>query len=78
MLRYYFHIVDGRFVRDEEGQEFPGLEEARAEAIAAARSIMREALWVGRLPLNECIQIADGNGTVLMTVPFRAAVTIEE
>ena len=78
MPRYYLHIVDGRMVRDEEGQEFPGLEEARTEAIASARSIMREALWEGRLPLNECIQIADGNGTILETVPFREAITIEE
>jgi len=78
LQRYYFHIVDGRFIKDEEGQEFPGLEEARAEAIASARSIMREALWQGRLPLNECIQIADGNGTILTTVPFRDAITIEE
>ena len=78
MQRYYFHIIDGRTIKDEEGQEFSGLEEARAEAIACARSIMREALWKGRLPLNECIQIADGNGTVLATVPFRDAITIEE
>jgi hypothetical protein len=78
LLRYYFHIVDGRTVRDEEGQEFPSLEEAKAEAVAAARSIMREAVWAGRLPLNECIQIADGDGAVLMTVPFRDAITIEE
>jgi hypothetical protein len=78
LSRFYFHIVDGRTVRDEEGQEFPGLEEARVEAIAAARSIMREALWAGRLPLNECIQIADANGTVIEIVPFRDAVVIEE
>jgi hypothetical protein len=76
--RYYFHIIDGRTVRDEEGQDFPGLEEAKAEAVASARSIMREAIWAGRLPLNECIQIADEKGTVLMIVPFRDAVTIEE
>ena len=78
MVRYYFHIVDGRTVKDEEGQEFPGLDEARAEAIAAARSIMREAIWTGRLPLNECIQIADEKGAVLETVPFRDAIVIEE
>lgn len=78
MRRFYFHIVNGRFVRDEEGQEFPDLDEARNEAIASARSIMREALWTGRLPLNECIQIADESGKVLLTVPFRDAVTIEE
>lgn len=78
MPRYYFHIIDGRRIEDEEGQEFPGLDEARTEAIASARSIMREALWAGRLPLNECIQIADGDGTIIATVPFRDAITIEE
>ena len=76
--RYFFHIVDGRTVRDEEGQDFPGLEEARAEAIGGARSIKREAHWEGRLPLNERIEVADENGTVLFTVPFREAITIEE
>lgn len=78
MPRYYLHIIDGRTVRDEEGQEFAGLEDARAEAVAGARSIMREALWEGRLPLNECIQVADENGTVVATVPLREAIKIEE
>ena len=77
MQRYFFNILDGRVIRDEEGQEFASLEDAKADAVASARSILREAVWQGRLPLNESIQIADAEGSVLATVLFRDVVTIE-
>ena len=77
MPRFFFNIVDGRRVNDEEGQDFPSLEEAKREAVASARSIMREAVWAGRLPLNEWIEIADASGEILTTVAFRDAVEIE-
>jgi hypothetical protein len=77
MPRYFLHVVDGKFLRDEEGQEFTGLDHAKAEAVASARSIMREAIWGGRLPLNESIQITDEQGAVLLEVPFRSVVEID-
>ena len=78
MPRFFFHIVDGRIVQDEEGQEFANLEDAKADAVASARAIMRDALWEGRLPLNESIQIADDQGHILTVIRFRDTVTIEE
>lgn len=78
MARYFLHIQDGRYIADDEGSEFASLDEAVQEAIQSARSILREAVWVGRLPLGERIDIADESGTVLRTVPFREAVVIED
>ena len=77
MERYFLHIVDGKFIRDDEGQDFECLEAAKAEAVASARSLMRDAIWHGRLPLNESIQIADAQGQVLDTVAFRDVIEIE-
>jgi len=42
MPRYYFHIVDGRKIIDNEGSELAGLKEARMEAIHLADSILRD------------------------------------
>lgn len=78
MERYFLHLVDGKVIRDEEGQEFDNLDAAKEEAIASARSLMREAIWKGRLPLNESIEIADVSGRVLHTIPFRDVITIED
>lgn len=78
MPRYYFHIQDGRYITDEEGAEFLSLEAAVEEAIISARSILREAVWVGKLPLGERIDIADEEGRVLRSVNFRDAVQIED
>jgi hypothetical protein len=78
MPRYFFHIQDGRYVVDEEGADFSSIAAAEQEAIASARSILREAVWVGKLPLGERIDIADEQGRVLRSVNFRDAVEIED
>ena len=76
MAHYFFNIVDGVRIDDEEGQELPDLEAARAEAVKSARSIMADAIWTGRLPLDEEIEIADQKGQVLAIVAFAEAVYI--
>ena len=40
--RYFFHIHDSVDFIDQEGTEFPGLEEARGEAVVTAGEILRE------------------------------------
>ena len=42
MPRYYFHVIDGREIIDNEGSELAGLREARIEAIHLAGSILRD------------------------------------
>jgi hypothetical protein len=67
MSRFYFHIVsDGRTVPDEEGMELPNLLAALAEAMASARDL---ALACGSGMQTGTVQIADGAGRIIDTVP---------
>jgi len=74
-MHYYFTLCDGVRVEDEEGQELPDDDAARAEALRSARSIMADAVWDGRLPLDESIEIVAG-GKVIGVVAFRDAITL--
>lgn len=77
MSLFYMHIHHCDVVaRDEEGLDLPDLQAARREAIAGARSIMGEELAKGRLCLGSHIEIEDGDGRLLATVPFRDAVML--
>jgi len=77
MPLFYFDIVDGFYIKDEEGQELASLEAAREEAVKSARSILREEVWKGRLPLSESIRVLDGERRLLCDVPFHSVVTID-
>lgn len=73
---FYFDIADGYYIADEEGQEFDALDQAREEAIRSIRSILREEVWKGRLPLRDSIQILDEQRRPVAEVSFADAVTI--
>jgi hypothetical protein len=52
-LRYFFHVTDGTtMLKDEEGQSFSSLDDAKAHAIVIASELARDgtyhgwALWV--------------------------------
>ena len=77
MPRYYFHIRDGELVCDEHGVIFASDEEARREAIRAARDIMAEQVRQGTLSLSDRIEIADDSGKRIMMIPFAEAVRIK-
>ena len=48
MPRYHFHIHEnGRFIRDEEGQEFQDRAAVRKEAVETGASIARDAFMSG-------------------------------
>jgi hypothetical protein len=76
MPLFYFDIANGRLIEDDSGQDFPDLEAAMREAISSARSIMRDEIWQGRLPLDECIRILDSDRRLLTVVRFRDSVKI--
>ncbi|MDF3063571.1 MAG: hypothetical protein K0S06_3680 [Microvirga sp.] len=42
MPRYFFHIVDGEEIIDDEGTTLAGVEEARAEAIVVSGEMLRD------------------------------------
>jgi hypothetical protein len=77
MTHYYFHLIDGVRVEDEEGQELADDEAAHAEALRSARSIMADAVWAGRLPLDESIEIV-ADGEVVAVLAFKDAVSLPE
>jgi hypothetical protein len=77
--RFYFHVCNGTgFVPDEEGQELPGLEAARAEAVRSARSIMASDVQRGMLDLSSFIEIEDEGHQLLLTLGFQEAVDLTQ
>ncbi len=56
------------FSPDIEGQELPGPEAARQEAISANREILGERLLHGGSLNSRQLQIADESGDILMTL----------
>jgi hypothetical protein len=79
MPRFRFNIHDAHFeAPDEEGQELPGLAQARAVAIAGIRSILGGELESGVIDLRGHIDVADESGRVMMRVDFAEAVEIRD
>ena len=77
MPRYYFHICNGSgFVEDEEGQELPDLEAARAFAVRSARSIMSSDVQRGMLDLSSFIEIEDPLHQLVHTLGFEEAIDL--
>lgn len=59
-MRYFFHVkTSAQTAEDIEGQELPGLEEARQEAIYAARELIAMKLMAGEaVDWNGLIEIS--------------------
>jgi hypothetical protein len=75
--RFHLNIFNGDGAApDEEGQDFPDLPAARAEAIRGIRSLLAAELAEGRIELGGRIEIADRGGRVLQTVAFAEAIEI--
>jgi hypothetical protein len=71
MPLYYFHIRTGdKLEIDPDGTELPDLDAAVAEALRVARELLDEAADLGR---EAVIEIADGAGQTILTVPFSDA-----
>jgi len=78
MPRFFFNLRDGDELRDEEGLILADAEAVREEALRNARDIMAEEVRHGHLCLKDKIEVADEAGEPVLTLPFRAAVVIEE
>jgi hypothetical protein len=70
MARYYFHLRQAdELITDEEGQELPSPEKARAMAVDGARELVASAIRNGRDLLVDAIVIEDDTGqTTLLPV----------
>jgi hypothetical protein len=69
--RYYFHLCDGDFrTVDEIGNEFESLNLAELAALTVIANLMDESpLWLLELDAPH-IEISDGTGRVLSSLPF--------
>ncbi len=77
MARFYLHINNGGgYAEDPEGQELADLDAARTAAIEGVRSLLSEEARQGQLDLSGKIEIADGDGNILLIVPFSEAVEL--
>ena len=71
MPRYYFHLINGEVLCDETGQDFAGLEAARAGAILGVSELIGEHLAENRLvDLAHRIEIADESGKIVDKIIF--------
>jgi hypothetical protein len=72
MPLYYLHIRNGNKLEvDPDGTDLPDLDAALAEALKVARELVDEVVDLGR---DAVIEIADGPGETILTVPFSDAV----
>jgi uncharacterized protein YnzC (UPF0291/DUF896 family) len=76
MPRFFFNLKDGVTVCDEDGMTFATVEEARQEALRAARGIMADEVKRGSLTLVDKIEIVDESGNAVTVVTFAEAVRI--
>jgi hypothetical protein len=73
--RYHFHLHDRTgFTEDVQGRDLADLEGARERAIREARAIICDDVRAGRIDLSGSIEVTDGGGQVLLTLPFTDAV----
>jgi len=77
MPRYRFNIHNAiGFIPDEQGQELPDLEAARAEALRGARSLLAEEVRSGQMNLCGRLEVRDEKDDLVLTLPFAGAVDI--
>ncbi|MGO4567635.1 hypothetical protein AB4Z52_21890 [Rhizobium sp. 2YAF20] len=75
MPRFYFNVRAGStIIEDEEGTELLSLEEARAEALLDARSLMSAAILEGDDISGRSVEISNDAGEVLFILPFTDAI----
>jgi hypothetical protein len=72
MPRYFFNVIDGRSIIDNQGSELAGLKEARVEAIQLAGAILRDegdTFWSGE---EWHMHVTDASGQSVLTLRFSA------
>jgi hypothetical protein len=73
--RFYFHVRDGdKLDIDTEGTELPDLAAVREEAVHAAKEALIEAIRTDSVFNNQVFEVADDQGRLVFTLPFREAV----
>lgn len=77
MTRYFLHIHNSHgAAEDDEGLEASSLSEARERAVSGIRSLLASEAANGEMNFKGRIDISDGAGKVLLSVPFKDAVAV--
>jgi hypothetical protein len=71
-------VYDDIVAIDPEGIELPNAEAARLNAIHGARDLIADQVKHGYIVLSHWIDVVDDKGGVVLTLPFRDAVSIRE
>jgi uncharacterized protein DUF6894 len=72
MARFYINFRNGnQIAKDDEGQDLPGLEEARAAALVSAREILADNVKAGAKNPLQAVIITDESGREIMTIPAK-------
>ena len=75
MPMFYTHVLHGTDIaRDEEGQEFATLDEARLVGLRAAGDMVAEEVAAGHYHVDLELRIHDEANTLLITLPVSASV----
>jgi ketosteroid isomerase-like protein len=75
MPHYYFHLRHGsQLTIDDEGEDFPDDDTARAEALESVREILADKIRTQEADMPEAMVIADGDGREVASVAFADAV----
>jgi hypothetical protein len=72
MARFYINFRNGdEIAKDDEGQDLPGLEEARTAALVSAREILADNVKGGAKNPLQAVIITDESGREIMTIPAK-------
>lgn len=77
MPLYFFHLRDGDdILLDPDGRVLEGPEAIAQRALAEARALISEEARLGRIRLDQRIDVEDAGGQVVHRLPFDEAVEI--
>lgn len=69
MPRYFIDLRDGNgTIRDDEGADFPHLEDALSEAKASARDLVQQYVQSRRSLFATCVEVRDEKGRTIATL----------
>ena len=68
MPRFFFHVLDGSVVKDEDGEELPSAESARAHAAQIAKELAQAGEYGGF-----AVKVLDEQGNEVAYVPIGKA-----
>jgi hypothetical protein len=74
---YYFHLRDGHdTLLDPDGRDLESPDAVARAALAEARALISDEVRLGRIRLDQRIDVEDAGGRVVHSQPFDQAVEI--